>query len=36
MTAIKKYKLNNEKFNFDKKWYIKKQLKKVLVEILVI
>ena len=36
MTEIKKYKLNNEEFNYDKKSYIKKQLKKLLVEILVI
>ena len=36
MTEIKKYKLNNEEFNYDKKLYIKKQLKKLLVEILVI
>ena len=30
------YKLNNEEFNYDKKLYIKKQQKKLLVEILVI
>ena len=36
MTEIKKYKLNNEEFNYDKKLCIKKQLKKLLVEILVI
>ena len=36
MTEIKKYKLNNEEFNYDKKLYIKKQQKKLLVEILVI
>ena len=36
MTEIKNYKLNNEEFNYDKKLYIKKQLKKLLVEILVI
>ena len=36
MTEIKKYKLNNEEFNCDKKLYIKKQLKKLLVEIIVI
>ena len=36
MTEIKKYILNNEEFNYDKKLYIKKQLKKVLLEILVI
>ena len=28
MTEIKKYKLSNEEFNYDKKLYIKKQLKK--------
>ena len=36
MTEVKKYKLNNEEFNYDKKLYIKKQQKKLLVEILVI
>ena len=36
MTEIKKYELNNEEFNYDKKLYIKKQLKKLVVEILVI
>ena len=36
MTEIKKYKLNNEEFSYDKKLYIKKQLKKLFVEILVI
>ena len=36
MTEIKKCKLNNEEFNYDKKLYIKKKLKKLLVEILVI
>ena len=36
MTEIKKYKLNNEEFNYDRKLYIKKQQKKLLVEILVI
>ena len=36
MTEIKKYKFNNEEFNYDKKLYIKKQLKKLYVEILVI
>ena len=36
MTEIKKYRLNKEEFNYDKKFYIKKQLKKLLVEILVI
>ena len=36
MTEIIKYKLNNEEFNYVKKLYIKKQLKKLLVEILVI
>ena len=36
MTEIKKYKLNNDEFNYDKKLYIKNQLKKLLVEILVI
>ena len=30
------YKSNNEEFNYDKELYIKKQLKKLLVEILVI
>ena len=36
MTEIKKYKLNNEEFNYDKKLYIKKLQKKLLVEILVV
>ena len=36
MTEVKEYKLNNEEFNYDKKLYIKKQQKKLLVEILVI
>ena len=36
MTEIKKYKLNNEEFNYDKKLYIKKQQKKLLVETLMI
>ena len=36
MTKIKKYKLNNEEFNYDKKLYIKKTAEKLLVEILVI
>ena len=36
MAEIKKYKLNNEEFNYDEKLYIKKQLTKLLVEILVI
>ena len=36
MIEIKKYELNNEEFNYDKKLYIKKQQKKLLVEILVI
>ena len=27
MTEIKKCKLNNEEFNYDKKLYVKKQLK---------
>ena len=36
MTEIKKYKLDNEEFDYDKKLYIKKQLKKLLVEILMI
>ena len=32
----KNYKLYNKEFNYDKKLYIKKQQKKLLVEILVI
>ena len=36
MTEIKKYKLNNEEFNYDKKLYIRKTTEKLLVEILVI
>ena len=36
MTEIKKYKLNSEEFNYDKKLYIKKTAEKLLVEILVI
>ena len=36
MTEVKKYKLNNEEFNYDKNYILKKQLKKLLVEILVI
>ena len=36
MTEIKKYRLNNEEFNYDKKLYIKKTAEKLLVEILVI
>ena len=34
--SVKVYKLNNEEFNYDKKLYIKKQQKKLLVEILMI
>ena len=36
MTEIKKHKLNNEEFNYNIKLYIKKQQKKLLVEILMI
>ena len=36
MTEIKKYRLNSEEFNHDKNYTMKKQLKKLLVEILVI
>ena len=30
MTEIKKYKLNNEEFNYDKKLYIKKTAEKII------
>ena len=30
MTEIKKYKLNNEEFNYDKKLYIKKAAEKII------
>ena len=30
MTEIKKYKLNNEEFNYDKKLYIKKTTEKII------
>ena len=30
MTEIKKYKLNNEEFNYDKKLYIKKPAEKII------
>ena len=36
MTEIKKYKLNNEEFNYDKNYTLKKQQKKLMVEILVL
>ena len=36
MTEIKKHKLNNEEFNYIKNYTLKKQLKKLLVETLVI
>ena len=36
MTEVKKYKLNNEEFNYEKNYTSKKQQKKLLVEILVI
>ena len=37
MTEIKKkHNLNNKEFNYNKKLYVKKQLKKLLVEILMI
>ena len=36
MTEIKKYQLNNEEFNYDKNYMLKKRLKKLLIEILVL